>query len=103
VKLYPYRRLEVASQKQERPRERRKTMHFPKTLNLFRATTLALGITLSGLSHAQLGSSVTTLASSSATVLHQASNGSSASWLESTDSNQIRIRQYVSSPVRSMP
>jgi Protein of unknown function (DUF2844) len=70
-------------------------MHYPTPLDHVRAATLALGITFSGLACAQLGASFATPASSSDVVLHQTPNGSSISWLESTDANQIRIRQYV--------
>jgi hypothetical protein len=62
----------------------------------FRSAAFALGIAASGLAHAQLGSTLGTSSSlSSDVVLHQASNGSPLSWVESTDGNQIRIRQYV--------
>lgn len=77
-----------------------------KFLTSLRATAAALVIAASGPAHAQLGSTVAIaasgLASSSNTadaaaqVLHQAGN-SAARWQESTDANQIRVRQYVSS------
>jgi hypothetical protein len=63
-------------------------------------------IAASGPTHAQLGTTVAidasgTSSSSStpgatAAVMHQASN-SAVRWQESTDANQIRVRQYVSS------
>ncbi|CAN7385827.1 DUF2844 domain-containing protein [Caballeronia sp. dw_19] len=77
-----------------------------KSLTPLRATAAALVIAASGPAHAQLGATVAIVAtgtsSSSNTadaappVLHQAAN-SAARWQESTDANQIRVRQYVSS------
>ena len=77
-----------------------------KSLTPLRATAAALVIAASGPAHAQLGATVainaTGTSSSSnpadatAPVLHQAAN-SAVRWLESTDANQIRVRQYVSS------
>ena len=77
-----------------------------KSLTPLRATAAALVIAASGPAHAQLGTTVaiaaTGISSSSNTadataqVLHQAEN-SAARWQESTDANQIRVRQYVSS------
>jgi Protein of unknown function (DUF2844) len=67
-----------------------------KTLDQFRTATFALSVALSGIAHAQLGSIIGTPSSGSAdAVLHQASNGSPVSWIESTDGNQNRIRQYL--------
>jgi len=77
-----------------------------KSLIPLRATAAALVIAASGPAHAQLGSTVAIAASgiasssnpadATAQVLHQARN-SAARWQESTDANQIRVRQYVSS------
>ena len=77
-----------------------------KSLTPLRATAAALVIAASGPAHAQLGTTVaiaaTGISSSSnaadatAQVLQQAEN-SAARWQESTDANQIRVRQYVSS------
>ncbi|MFT4435236.1 DUF2844 domain-containing protein [Caballeronia sp. 15715] len=79
--------------------------HF-ESLAPLRATAAALLIAASGSAHAQLGSTVAIAASGTASssnaadgtaqVLHQAEN-SAARWQESTDANQIRMRQYVSS------
>src|SRR5471032_19529 len=76
-----------------------------KSLTPFRATAAALVIAASGPSHAQLGATVAIsaggISSSSdpadatAPALHQAVN-STVRWQESTDANQIRVRQYVS-------
>jgi hypothetical protein len=70
-------------------------MHHTITLDHIRAATLTLGIAFSGLACAQLGTTYVTPSSSPDVMLHQASNGSTVSWLESTDANRIRIRQYV--------
>jgi Protein of unknown function (DUF2844) len=77
-----------------------------KSLSPLRAIAAALMIAASGPTHAQLGTTVAidasgTSSSSStpdatAAVMHQASN-SAVRWQESTDANQIRVRQYVSS------
>ena len=81
-----------------------------KSLTPLRATAAALVIAASGPAHAQLGTTVAiavavaaagTSSSSNpvdatAPVLHQAAN-SAVQWQESTDANQIRVRQYVSS------
>jgi len=77
-----------------------------KSLTPFRATAAALVIAASGPAHAQLGATVAIsaggISSSSdpadatAPALHQAVN-STVRWQESTDANQIRVRQYVSS------
>ena len=77
-----------------------------KSLTPLRATAAALVIAASGPAHAQLGTTVaidasgtsssSTVADATAAVLHQASN-SAVRWQESTDANQIRVRQYVSS------
>jgi hypothetical protein len=77
-----------------------------KSLTPLQATAAALVIAASGPAHAQLGATVaiaaTSISSSSNTadattpVVHQAAN-SAARWQESTDANQIRVRQYVSS------
>jgi Protein of unknown function (DUF2844) len=70
-------------------------MHTLTPLDHLRGVTLTLGIAFSGLACAQLGTTYVTPSSSAGVTLHQASSGSSVSWLESTDTNQIRIRQYV--------
>jgi Protein of unknown function (DUF2844) len=70
-------------------------MHHPTTFDHLRAATLTLGIAFSGLACAQLGATIVTPSSTSGVMLHPALAGSSVSWLESTDANQIRIRQYV--------
>ena len=77
-----------------------------KSLTPLRATAAALVIAASGPAHAQLGaivainaagtSSSVNPANATAPVLHQAAN-SAVRWQESTDANQIRVRQYVSS------
>jgi hypothetical protein len=81
-----------------------------KSLTPLRATAAALVIAASGLAHAQLGTTVAIAvavaaagtssssnpADATAPVLHQAAN-SAVQWQESTDANQIRVRQYVSS------
>jgi len=77
-----------------------------KSLTPLRATAAALVIAASGPAHAQLGTTVAIAASgtssssnpadATAPVLHQATN-SAVRWQESTDANQIRVRQYVSS------
>jgi Protein of unknown function (DUF2844) len=77
-----------------------------KSLTPLRATAAALVIAASGPAHAQLGaivaidatgtSSSSNAADAATPVLHQASN-SAVRWQESTDANQIRVRQYVSS------
>jgi Protein of unknown function (DUF2844) len=70
-------------------------MHYATTFDHLRAATLTLGISFSGLACAQLGTTFVTPSSPSSLMQHQASAGSSVSWFESTDANQIRIRQYV--------
>ena len=81
-----------------------------KSLTPLRATAAALVIAASGPAHAQLGTTVAIAvavaaagtssssnpADATAPVLHQAAN-SAVQWQESTDANQIRVRQYVSS------
>jgi hypothetical protein len=74
--------------------------HF-KTLALPQAAAAALVIATSWPVHAQLGSTVTIAATgpsgssdTSAAVLHQVDNGV-LRWQESTDANQIRVRQYL--------
>jgi hypothetical protein len=69
--------------------------HF-KMLASPRASVAALVIAASGSAHAQLGSTFTIANTSdaSAAVLHQADN-SALRWQETTDANQIRVRQYV--------
>ncbi|MGX7003683.1 DUF2844 domain-containing protein [Caballeronia sp. KNU42] len=78
-------------------------MHHIKSLTSLRATAAALVIAASGPTHAQLGATVainptgtSNPADANAPALHQAAN-SAARWEESTDANQIRVRQYVSS------
>lgn len=71
--------------------------HF-RTLASPRIAAAAFVIAASGSAHAQLGSTVAIAATSSsdasAAVLHQADN-SAVRWQESTDANQIRVRQYL--------
>jgi Protein of unknown function (DUF2844) len=77
-----------------------------KSFTPLRATAAALVIAASGQAHAQLGATVAIAAAgtssssdtadATAPVLHQAAN-SAVRWQESTDANQIRVRQYVSS------
>jgi hypothetical protein len=71
--------------------------HF-KTLTSPRVAAAALVIAAIGSAHAQLGSTVAnstaTSLDASAAVVHVATN-SSVRWQESTDANQIRVRQYV--------
>ena len=81
-----------------------------KSLTPLRATAAALVIAASGPAYAQLGTTVAIAvavaaagtssssnpADATAAVLHQAAN-SAVQWQESTDANQIRVRQYVSS------
>jgi len=77
-----------------------------KSLTPLRATAAALVIVVSGSAHAQLGATVaiaatgtsspSNTADATAPVLHQAANGA-VRWQESTDANQISVRQYVSS------
>lgn len=76
-----------------------------KTLAPLRATAAALVIAASGPAHAQLGTTVainaagisssSNLSDATAPAVHQATN-SAVRWQESTDANQIRVRQYVS-------
>jgi hypothetical protein len=74
-----------------------------KSLTPLRATAAALVIAASAPAHAQLGATVAIAAreasnttNTTASVLHQAVNNA-VRWQESTDANQIRVRQYVSS------
>jgi hypothetical protein len=74
--------------------------HF-KTLASPWATVAALVLAASGSVHAQLGSTVTIAtpgasgsSDAAAVILRQADN-SALRWQESTDANQIRVRQYV--------
>jgi Protein of unknown function (DUF2844) len=77
-----------------------------KSLTPLRATAAALVIAASGPAHAQLGATVainaagtsssTDPADATAPAVHQTAN-STVRWQESTDVNQIRVRQYVSS------
>ena len=81
-------------------------MSHVKSPSPLRAIVAALVIAASGPAHAQLGatiaiaatgtSSSSNAADATAPVLHQAAN-SAVQWQESTDANQIRVRQYVSS------
>jgi len=83
-----------------------------KSLTPLRATAAALVIAASGPAHAQLGATVaiaatgtsssSNTADATAPVLHQAAN-SAVRWQDSTDANQIRVRQYVSSSDRFTP
>jgi hypothetical protein len=81
-------------------------MSHVKSLTPLRATAAALVIAASGSAYAQLGATVaiaamgtsssSDTADASAAVLHQAAK-SAVRWQESTDANQIRVRQYVAS------
>jgi len=81
-------------------------MSHVKSPSPLRAIVAALVIAASGPAYAQLGatiaiaatgtSSSSNAADATAPVLHQAAN-SAVQWQESTDANQIRVRQYVSS------
>ena len=81
-------------------------MSHVKSPSPLRAIVAALVIAASGPAYAQLGatiaiaatgtSSSSNAADATAPVLHQAAN-SAVQWQQSTDANQIRVRQYVSS------
>lgn len=71
--------------------------HLHKLTSL-RAATAVLLVTAGGSVHAQLGSTFGNAAGASdalSAVIHQANN-SALRWLETTDANQIRVRQYMS-------
>lgn len=76
-------------------------MSYLHTLTLLQAATAILSATACGSAYAQLGSTIgaTSIASGVsdqlAAVIHQADN-SALRWQETTDANQIRVRQYVS-------
>ncbi|MGA7813491.1 DUF2844 domain-containing protein [Caballeronia sp.] len=76
-------------------------MHHRHTLIPLQATLAAIAIAASGAVHAQLGSAIATGTSTqgssdaSAVVMQNAANDA-VQWQESTDANQIRVRQYVS-------
>lgn len=72
-------------------------MSYRHKLNLLRASTAVFFIAAGGLVHAQLGSTASTAADASGTpapVMHQADN-SALRWVETTDANQIQVRQYM--------
>jgi hypothetical protein len=77
-------------------------MSYLHNLTLLRACTAILFITAGGSVHAQLGSVFGNAATgpglpdSLTAVVHQADN-SALRWQETTDANQIRVRQYISS------
>jgi len=71
--------------------------HLHKLTSL-RAATAVLLVTAGGSVHAQLGSTLGNAAGASdalSAVIHQANN-SALRWQETTDANQIRVRQYMS-------
>jgi hypothetical protein len=77
-------------------------MHYRHTLISLQAALAAMAIAATtGTVHAQLGSTIATAASAqgssdaSAVVMQKATNDA-VQWEESTDANQIRVRQYVS-------
>jgi hypothetical protein len=76
-------------------------MFYLHKLISLRVATAILLATAGGSVHAQLGSTIGTAATASgasdqfAAVIHQADN-SALRWQETTDTNQIRVRQYVS-------
>ena len=76
-------------------------MSYLHKLTSLRAAIAILLATAGGSVHAQLGSTTGTAAIASGTsdqsaaVIHQADN-SALRWQETTDANQIRVRQYVS-------
>ncbi|MGV7246940.1 DUF2844 domain-containing protein [Burkholderia sp. PAMC 26561] len=76
-------------------------MSYLHTLTSLRAASAVLLAAAAGSVHAQLGSTLGNAAIGSGTsnalaaVIHQAGN-SAVRWQETTDANQIRVRQYLS-------